>query len=198
MKKISWFLVCVVLMLTIVAGCKNNEPQIDYYSQGYEAVEDGDYEEALDAFLMGAQEGNEQSKKAADIVSGYLNAKEAFDLRDIDNAKNYLDKLPSDYKYYAIAEDIEELKQKIKEYEKEYESKEPEKEPEKKDEEFTAQKAMEFVKKKYGVEGDLGEGLDPSYTQDGKKYYQLVADIGKEESNIKTLRIYADGRIEEI
>lgn len=232
MKRIFSIILVSVLLVTCLCSCGKDE-ETNYYMKGYEAVEAGNYETALEHFEKAAEAGDDQAVKAAKIVSSYLNAKEAYDVEDIDGAMRFLEDIPSDYKYYAIADDVDSLLRKVygyvpeeigedepdkKEESESDEAKKSEEEDEPEDvkdaeaddtaedaapasakaEEFTAEKAMEYVSAKYGVQGDLGMGLEPSYTDDGKIYYEIVADVGKDgQSNIKKLRIFSDGTITE-
>ena len=212
MKRILSLVMVIFLLSAWLCSC-GKEEKTDYYMIGYEAVEAGKYEKALDNFEIAAKEGDDQAAKAAKIVSSYLDAKEAYEVGNIDSAMNFLNEMPSDYKYYAIADDVDTLTRKVYGYvpqEAEEEENEETDETEgtekeeteeaveasKESEKFTAQQAMEYVSARYGVQGDLGMGLDPSYTEDGEIYYEIVADVGKDgESDIKTLRIFSDGTI---
>lgn len=112
MKKALYIILCAALALTFLVGCgKKDKP--DYFNVGYAAVENGKYTDALEAFKKAAAEGDEQAQKAADIVSGYLNAKEAADLGNTDSAKDFLSKIPSDYKFYPISGDVNALRLKV-------------------------------------------------------------------------------------
>ncbi|MBR5219254.1 MAG: hypothetical protein IKV89_05940 [Clostridia bacterium] len=209
MKRILSIIMAIALLLACLCSCGGKEEKTDYYMIGYEAVEAGNYEKALSNFEIAAKEGDDQAAKAAKIVSSYLDAKEAYEVGDIDSAVNFINSMPSDYKYYAIADDVDTLIRKVygyvpKEPEDSQEAEETEETEETEasadvledGENFTAQKAMEYVSAKYGVEGDLGMGLDPGHTDDGRVYYEIIADVGKDgESDIKTLRIFNDGTI---
>ena len=213
MKRILSMIMVIFLLSACLCSC-GKEEKTDYYMIGYEAVEAGNYEKALSNFEIAAKEGDDQAAKAAKIVSSYLDAKEAYEVGNIDSAMNFLNSMPSDYKYYAIADDVDTLTRKVYGYvpqeaedseeadeaeeaqEEDTEEAEVSAEVSKKSQEFTAQQAMAYVSAKYGVQGDLGMGLDPSYTEDGEIYYEIVADVGKDgESDIKTLRIFSDGTI---
>ncbi len=213
MKRILSMVMVIFLLSACLCSC-GKEEKTDYYMIGYEAVEAGNYEKALSNFEIAAKEGDDQAAKAAKIVSSYLDAKEAYEVGNIESAMNFLNSMPSDYKYYAIADDVDTLTRKVYGYvpqeaedseeadeaeeaqEEDTEEAEVSAEVSKKSQEFTAQQAMAYVSAKYGVQGDLGMGLDPSYTEDGEIYYEIVADVGKDgESDIKTLRIFSDGTI---
>lgn len=228
MKRIFSIVLALVLLVTCLCSC-GEDKETNYYMKGYEAVEAGKYDKALEYFEKGAEDGDDQAAKAAKIVSSYLNAKEAYDVEDIDGAMKFIEDIPSDYKYYAIADDVDSLIRKVYGYvpEEISEDEPDEKEEENRDDtdendsdeikdetdtdqtedaapasakakEFTAEQAMEYVSAKYGIQGDLGMGLEPSYTDDGEIYYEIVADIGKDgQSNIKKLRIFSDGTITE-
>lgn len=213
MKRILSMVMVIFLLSACLCSC-GKEEKTDYYMIGYEAVEAGNYEKALSNFEIAAKEGDDQAAKAAKIVSSYLDAKEAYEVGNIESAMNFLNSMPSDYKYYAIADDVDTLTRKVYGYvpqeaedseeadeaeeaqEEDTEEAEVSAEVSKNSREFTAQQAMAYVSAKYGVQGDLGMGLDPSYTEDGEIYYEIVADVGKDgESDIKTLRIFSDGTI---
>lgn len=232
MKRILSLVMVIFLLSACLCSC-GKEEKTDYYMIGYEAVEAGKYEKALENFEKAAEKGDDQAAKAAKIVSSYLDAKEAYEVGDIEGAKKFLSEMPADYKYYALSDEADALKQKVyghipvdeeetdeaqdeeelsedksEENSSEETAGSPEKdEPENQEDsapasakanEFTPQQAMAYVSAKYGVQGDLGMGLEPSYTEDGEIYYEIVADIGKNgESNIKKLRIFSDGTIKE-
>lgn len=112
MKKVFCTAACLVLCLALFSGCgKDKEP--DYFDLGYTATENGRYSEALENFKKAAENGDEQAQKAADIVSGYLNAGEAADLGNMDSAKEFLNKIPSDYRFYPIADDVNALRIRV-------------------------------------------------------------------------------------
>ena len=112
MKKALYVILCMTLAMTLLAGCGKKD-DTDYFDEGYTAVENGKYKDALEDFKKAAAQGDEQAQKAADIVSGYLNAKEAADLGNTDSAKEFLSKIPSDYKFYPIAGDVNALRLKV-------------------------------------------------------------------------------------
>lgn len=112
MKKALYVILCMTLAMTFLAGCGKKD-DTDYFDEGYTAVENGKYKDALEDFKKAAAQGDEQAQKAADIVSGYLNAKEAADLGNTDSAKEFLSKIPSDYKFYPIAGDVNALRLKV-------------------------------------------------------------------------------------
>ena len=109
MRKKFFIFVYAILILSLLNGCGKKD-ETDYFLEGYDATEIGKYEDALKYFETAAKKGDEQAQKAADIVSGYLNAKEAMELGNIDSAKDFLSKIPADYKYYPIAADINALR----------------------------------------------------------------------------------------
>ncbi len=125
-KGILWTLVGILAFSLVSCG----QP-VDHYLKGYDAVDTGHYEEALRHFQKAAEEGDEQAVAAADIVSGYLNALEAYELGDLAAAKAFLEDLPGNYKYYAIGADVDDLRHKVytnilpKETEKPEETKAP-------------------------------------------------------------------------
>ena len=277
-------LVCTVLAAALavsaLAGC-GRKNKTDYYMKGYEAVEEGRYEAALKDFQTAAKAGDDQAQKAADIVSGYLNAQEAFALGDAEGAKAFLKDIPEDYKYYAIGEDIDTLRrrvysaggedrpeepprpsasasaaptasaaadkengekdfskreeidlelQQVRELEEEgsrgaaeerqdgvnsasltdgqkrkadqyreeiaEQRRDHKKDGSQDDAEFTADKAVEYVREAYGLQGDPGDDPAPRYDSGGKKYYELVIQSGEGASaEILTLHIYSGGEI---
>lgn len=109
MKKTFFTILCAVIMIFSCVGCGNNE-EPDYFDEGYSYTEDGKYAEALDSFEKAADKGDEQAEKAANIVRGYLNAKEAVALGNTESAKDFLNEIPSDYRFYPIADDINTLR----------------------------------------------------------------------------------------
>lgn len=281
MKRVVCTGLAVILAAALITGCGKKD-ETDYYMKGYDAVKEGRYQEALEAFQTAAKDGDDQAQKAADIVSGYLNAQEAYLLEDVSGAKEFLQNIPADYKYYAIGEDIDALRRKVYGGEEPKEtpmpsaektldpSKEkvpevtadPKQDPEafarheeidlelqqirelvkkgyldqaeerldglsfdemtdaqkdraqqyraetKKqraqqkesgniaDEGFTWEKAVEYVRQKYDLQGDMGEGPSPRYDDSGKKYYEMVIQDGTGDSaEILTLHVFADGRV---
>lgn len=107
-KGLLSLLVGILALLLVSCG-----ETVDHYMEGYDAVDAGHYEEALLHFQKAADQGDEQAATAADIVSGYLNAQEAYELGDLESAKVFLEDLPENYKYYAIGEDVDSLRQKV-------------------------------------------------------------------------------------
>ena len=214
MKKILSIIIVMTLLSVCLCSCGGKEEKTDFYMIGYDAIEEGEYEKALSNFEIAAKEGDDQAKKAAKIVSSYLDAKEAYEIGDTDSAMKFIDSMPSDYKYYAIADDVDTLVRKVYGYVPEAtddsqaveETQETEgaenEETETADDgseevvDFTARKAIEYVNEEYGIEGDLGIEPEPGRTDDGRFFYEIVADVGKDgESDVKTLRIFNDGTI---
>ncbi|MBE5039743.1 tetratricopeptide repeat protein [Ructibacterium gallinarum] len=281
MKRLVCILLAVLAAAAALSGCgKKEEP--DYYMQGYDAVKAGKYEEALEAFETAAKQGDEQAETAAEIVSGYLNAQEAYMLGNLESAKAFLKEIPENYKYYAIGEDIDALRQKVYSGNMEEVPEEPkesdppatdrpemteesklsvEKEEEfsrreetdlelqqiheliksgyldqakerlnslpsdmtdgqrqkaeqyrselsdqqkndtqenkKSDTDFTPEKAAEYVRRQYQLEGDLGDGLVAKYDADGNKYYELMIQSGSgDDAEILTLHVFGDGTVQ--
>ena len=280
MKRLVCTVLAAALAVSALAGC-GRKNKTDYYMKGYAAVEEGRYEAALKDFQTAAKAGDDQAQKAADIVSGYLNAQEAFALGDAEGAKAFLKDIPEDYKYYAIGEDIDTLRRRVysaggedrpeetprpsasasaaptasaaadkengeKDFSKREEidlelqqirelveegyldqaeerldglnsasltdgqkrkadqyreeiaeqRREHKKDGSQDDAEFTADKAVEYVREAYGLQGDPGDDPAPRYDSGGKKYYELVIQSGEGASaEILTLHIYSGGEI---
>ena len=93
MKRLVCTVLTAALAVSALAGCGGKD-KTDYYMKGYEAVEEGRYEEALKDFQTAAKAGDSQAQKAADIVSGYLNAQEAYALGDAEGAKAFSKDIP--------------------------------------------------------------------------------------------------------
>lgn len=110
-KRVLAVVMAAYLAAGALSGCGGKKT--DHYMVGYDAVKEKRYEDALESFRLAAAEGDEQSRRAADIVAGYLNAKEAFRLGDIESAKAFLEEIPENYKYYAIGEDIDALRRSV-------------------------------------------------------------------------------------
>ena len=280
MKRLVCILLAVLTAAAVLPGCGKKE-EIDYYMQGYDAVKAGKYEEALAAFETAAKQGDDQAETAAEIVSGYLNAQEAYMLGDLESAKAFLKEIPENYKYYAIGTDIDALRQKVysgnmedlpeepaesaepetaqteapktaetdKESEEAFsrreetdlelqqiheliesgyleqaeerlnglpadmtegqhkkaeqyrseisEKKTSSQESKKADTDFTPEKAAEYVRRQYQLEGDLGDGLIARYDAGGNKYYELMIQSGSgENAEILTLHVFGDGTVQ--
>ena len=189
------------LMLFALTACgKKEDSGVDYYEIGYEAISAKHYETALDNFLIAAEQGDEQAETAAKIVSGYLDAKEAFEKEDIEKAKEILSDIPDNYKYYAIGEDIDTLRRTVYQYQEKEEQapalSEEDNQSYKVNNNLSAEKAAEYLKVAYpDVEGDVGDALVPEFDENGNLFYSLTIQLGDE---IKTIHILEDGTVQEI
>lgn len=191
------------LMLFALTACGEKEDSgVDYYEIGYEAISVKHYETALDNFLIAAEQGDEQAETAAKIVSGYLDAKEAFEKEDIEKAKEILSDIPENYKYYAIGEDIDTLRRTVYQYQEKEEQQPPALSEGEEDQSYkvnnnlSAEKAAEYLKAAYpDVEGDVGDALVPEFDENGNLFYSLTIQLGEE---IKTIHILEDGTVQEI
>ncbi|MBQ4145678.1 MAG: hypothetical protein IJD36_03520 [Clostridia bacterium] len=190
------------LAICSLSGCKNEkEVGVDYYEIGYEAIAAKHYETALDNFLIAAEKGDEQARDAAKIVSGYLDAKEAFEKEEIDKAKEILSGIPGNYKYYAIGEDIDTLRRTVYQYQEKKDDA-PELSENDQDQSYkvnnnlSAEKAAEYLRAAYpDVEGDVGDALVPQFDENGTLFYSLTIQLGED---IKTIHILEDGAVQEI
>ncbi len=127
-----------VMVLLSLSACGKRE-EIDYFMEGYDAVKEKRYEDALQNFQEAAKQGDGQAETAAKIIDGYFRAREAFQVGDGESAKEFLAALPENYRYYAISEDIEALKRLV--YSGQQEEPQPESLAEKTLEEAAAKQA---------------------------------------------------------
>ncbi len=63
-------------------------------------------------------------------------------------------------------------------------------------EDFTPEKALEYLQEAYPVEGDLGPALVPKYDANGRKYYEVTMQLGEgDHAEIATVQIFGDGTV---
>lgn len=255
----------VLAAAILLSGCGGASE--DAYEQGCKQLESGAYEEALDTFREGAQKGDDQAKTAEQIMEGYLNAKEAYQLGDPKGAQEFLEGIPEEYRDYAVADDIDSLrreisgkageepvppaggrdekafsareaidmalqqaqaeldsglydrvqeilqdvraedcsqsqKEKLEQLQKDAqagaEQQEKAETANPDNQTFTPDKAAKILQDKYGIQGDLSQGLASHYDDKGNKYYELTfqTEEGGKPKIVKA-RIYGDGRVEE-
>lgn len=170
-KKI--FFAALIAILSVGLLCSCGKDDIDYFSKGYTQVENGQYKAALESFLIAAEQGDDQAKKAADIVSGYLNADEAFAIGDIESAKAFLESIPENYEYYDIAEDIDALRRKVYSYNPDAEHKNEPTEKPKEENEASASMTKEEFSRHEQIDLDLQqvqEYIDKENYTDAQEY----------------------------
>ena len=112
MKKILTILAVTMLIFT-QAACSN--ASIKAIEQGKLAMASSDYRTALNSLQFAKDEGvkNKEIDTLIAIIENYLNAKEAYDAGNADDALNALGKIPSGYAQYVIHDDIDKLKEMV-------------------------------------------------------------------------------------
>lgn len=170
--KIIFTILISMFSLSLLCSCGKDD--IDYFSKGYAQVENGQYKAALESFLIAAEQGDDQAKKAADIVSGYLNADEAFAIGDIEAAKAFLESIPENYEYYDIAEDIDSLRRKVYSYNPDAKHEdEPTEKPKKEEDDTSASMTKEEFSRHEQIDLDLQqvqEYIDKENYTDAQEY----------------------------
>lgn len=120
-------LIVVGIIAFIIIGFigKGNNEEKRIIENSIKAIEDGDYEYASEALGSVVDGNNKKVDRLWNIVTCYQSASEQlYSYNNIEKAKEYLDKMNSDYKKYdKLKADVDEVKEEIKsreEYIKEF------------------------------------------------------------------------------
>lgn len=114
-KRLLTTIVSIGLASSILFGC-NSKKIKEKMGEGINNLNNGKYEEAEDDFnnVLELNKENKEAENLVNIIENYLEAKKSFDNNDINSAKTFIEKIPSNYTDYKIKDDIDKLKSEIK------------------------------------------------------------------------------------
>lgn len=114
MKKINSILVVLAIVITMIAGCTGSTEK-KAINEGKRLMENGEYETALSYLNIAKSEGNDNAEveEMILIIDNYIKSLDAFDEANMEEANDYINAIPENYKNYSISADVENLKNNI-------------------------------------------------------------------------------------
>ena len=114
-KRLLTTVVSIGLASSILFGC-NSKKIKEKMEVGINNLNNGKYEEAEGDFnnVLELNKKNKEAENLVNIIENYFAAKKSFENNDINSAKAFIEKIPSNYTDYKIKDDIDKLKSEIK------------------------------------------------------------------------------------
>ncbi|MGG7211243.1 outer membrane protein assembly factor BamD [Clostridium baratii] len=114
-KRLLTTVVSIGLASSILFGC-NSKKIKEKMEEGINNLNNGKYEEAEGDFnnVLELNKENKEAESLVNIIENYFAAKKSFENNDINSAKTFIEKIPSNYTDYKIKDDIDKLKSEIK------------------------------------------------------------------------------------
>lgn len=116
MKKLLTGLLACAMVFSLCA-CNPNRKEISAATErGMKALEDGDYQQAVESFDQALDLGSQrdETEDLYEILRDYLAAKDAYDAQDYQGAARRLDDLDDDYRNYdTLRRDVRDLKDQV-------------------------------------------------------------------------------------
>ncbi len=115
-KRLLTTVVSIGLASSILFGC-NSKKIKEKMEEGINNLNNGKYEEAEGDFnnVLELNKENKEAESLVNIIENYFAAKKSFENNDINSAKTFIEKIPSNYTDYKIKDDIDKLKSVIAE-----------------------------------------------------------------------------------
>ncbi len=117
MKKMLTVLLAGMMLISLTGcGLFGNSEIAKATERGMKALEQGDYEDALDSFDKALDLGakREETEDLYEILKDFLAAQEAYESQDYRGAEHFLDELDDEYKEYdTLRRDVRDLKDQV-------------------------------------------------------------------------------------